>query len=158
MSWRPMSTWLLGTMLGCGTYSAALRRAQRAVEEGEHDRALAILVSLEPDTDRLSQGERARYDYLRGVTDYRVGDGAEARHWLALASAYEHRAPGTLPEEWKSRLDAALTDLNVRVYARGPSALWMTSDEPQPAGEELGDTLDASADKQPNRPAEGRER
>jgi hypothetical protein len=128
----------LALMAGCGTYSSSLRQAQRAVEQGEHDRALDILLSLEQDTHMLSLPERARYDYLRGMTDYRMGDAAEARHWLALAGALEHREPGTLPDEWKTRLSAALEDLNTRVYAGGLSSLWVARDAPGGNGNSLG--------------------
>src|SRR5271169_1771978 len=123
---------LIGAFAGCGTYSESLRRAQQAVEEGEHERALAILVALEPDASRLTYTERARYDYLRGMTDYRVGDGAEARHWLALAWAYEQELPGTLPDEWDGRLGDALGDLNAKVYAGGVGSLTKGTQESAP--------------------------
>ena len=39
---------------GCTTYQDDLARGQRAFEESEHERALAIFRSLEPDTGRLT--------------------------------------------------------------------------------------------------------
>ena len=69
---------------GCATYHDALVRGERAYEASEDERALAIFRSLEIDTNRLSDIERAHYAYLRGMTDYRIGYKAEARHWLSI--------------------------------------------------------------------------
>jgi hypothetical protein len=110
-------------LTGCATYTSALLRGQSAYEEGEHDRALAIFRALERDTPRLAAGNRARYAYLRGMTDERLGYRADARHWLALASVDEKQAPGSLPAEWVATLDESLTELNVTVYATGVAAL-----------------------------------
>jgi hypothetical protein len=77
---------------------------------------LAIFRVLEEDTDSLSLNDQARYAYLRGMTDYRLGFRPDARHWLALAKATEQEHPGGLSPDWKQRLDEALTDLNRDVF------------------------------------------
>lgn len=104
-------------LAACSGVSGSLIRGQRAFEQGEHDRALAILRDLEPDLGRLSRVERTRYAYLRGMTDYRLGDKTDARHWLALAQALEKDAPGGLQTEWAARMNESLGELNEDVYA-----------------------------------------
>jgi hypothetical protein len=100
----------------CATYQEDLNRAQRLYHENEYERALAIFRVLEEDTDSLSLNDQARYAYLRGMTDYRLGFRPDARHWLALSKATEQEHPGGLSPDWKQRLEEALTDLNRDVY------------------------------------------
>jgi hypothetical protein len=108
---------------GCSTYRDELARGQRAFEQNQHERALAVLRGLENDTSHLDTGERARYAYLRGMTDYRVGYKADARHWLAVARATAEAQPGALPADWRARLDEAMTDLDAQVIASGIESL-----------------------------------
>ena len=107
----------------CSTYHDELARGQRAFEQNEHDRTLAILRDLEPDLRRLSPPEQAEYAYLRGMSDYRVGYRSDARHWLSMAVAMEEASPGLLQAEWKDRSTEALKTLNDVVYTQGTSAL-----------------------------------
>jgi hypothetical protein len=107
----------------CATYQDELASGQRAFEASEHDRALAIFRALEPDTARLSSADRAHYAYLRGMTDFRIGYRAEARHWLSVASSLEQQAPGSLPDDWNKRLSESLKELNEEVYTAGIEAL-----------------------------------
>jgi hypothetical protein len=60
--------------------------------------------------------DQARYAYLRGMTDYRLGFRPDARHWLAIAKATEQEHPGGLSPDWKQRMEEALTDLNRDVF------------------------------------------
>ncbi|HEX3774943.1 MAG TPA: hypothetical protein VHV51_10795 [Polyangiaceae bacterium] len=103
-------------LLGCATYSEDLNRGQRMYEENKYENALAIWRVLEPDTDSLSLNDQARYAYLRGMTDFRLGYRADSRHWLALAKATEQEHAGGLSIEWKDRLEQSLADLNQDVY------------------------------------------
>ncbi len=114
---------LVLAVAGCATYADALARGQRAFEQGEHDRALAILRSMQNDVERLPVPERARYAYLRGMTDYRIGYRADARHWLALGAEIEKQMPGALAEGWAKRLAAALGELDEQVYEKGIASL-----------------------------------
>ncbi len=107
----------------CSTYRDELARSQRAFEQNEHERALAMLRGLEADTSHLSVGERARYAYLRGMTDYRVGYKADAHHWLAIARALDVASPGSLPSDWRPRLDEAMGDLTSQVATGGFESL-----------------------------------
>ena len=108
---------------GCSTYRDELARGQHAFEQNQHERALAVLRGLENDTSHLDTAERARYGYLRGMTDYRVGYKADARHWLAVARATAEAHPGALPADWRARLDEAMTDLDAQVLASGIESL-----------------------------------
>lgn len=107
----------------CTTYRDQLARGQRAFEGNDHDRALVILRDLEPDMKRLTMPEQAEYAYLRGMSDYRIGYELDARHWLAIAKAYEERSPGVLPVDWRTRTNEALDELNAVVFAEGAGAL-----------------------------------
>jgi hypothetical protein len=119
--------------VGCATYQDELVRGERAFEASEHERALAIFRALEPDVGRLNDAERAHYTYLRGMTDFRIGYMAEARHWLALAEAHEQHTPGSLPPEWTKRLQDSLKNLNEEVYTSGVEGLSNTSTPPKPS-------------------------
>ncbi|HTQ06638.1 MAG TPA: hypothetical protein VMI54_22435 [Polyangiaceae bacterium] len=103
-------------VVGCTTYREDLNRGQRLYEENQYEHALAIWRVLETDTDSLSDNDQARYAYLRGMTDYRLGFRPYARHWLGLARALDKEHPGGLNQEWRDRLDKSLADLNNDVY------------------------------------------
>jgi hypothetical protein len=114
----------------CATYREDLNRGQRLYEESEYERALAIWRFLEADLDSLEYQDQARYAYLRGMTDYRLGGGkggtdplfrAHARHWLALAKAIETEHPGGISEQWKGLMEEALGDLNAEVWGTSSS-------------------------------------
>jgi hypothetical protein len=114
---------LLVLLTSCTTYRDQLARSQHAFERNEHEQALANLRDLERDLSSLSQPEQAQYAYLRGMTDFRIGYKADARHWLALAKAYDENSPGVLPTDWKARMNEALGELNVVVTDDGYGAL-----------------------------------
>ncbi|MGC4090015.1 MAG: hypothetical protein QM756_19425 [Polyangiaceae bacterium] len=107
---------VLASFVGCATYREDLNRGQRLYEENQYEHALAIWRALEHDTDSLSYEDQARYSYLRGMTDYRLGFRPDARHWLALAKATEQEHPGGLGPEWQERLAKSLDELNKEVY------------------------------------------
>lgn len=107
----------------CATYRDQLARSQVAFEQNDHERALALLRNMEEDVTRLSPTERGQYAYLRGMTDYRIGYRVDARHWLALAKAYEDASPGMLPADWRARASEALDEMNGIVQEGGLKAL-----------------------------------
>lgn len=130
---RPLARFVAISMMllsSCATYREHLNRAHRLYDENEYERALAIFRSIEPDTDSLTLNDQARYAYLRGMTDYRLGFRADSRHWLAVAKATEQEHPGGLTGEWKGRMEEALTDLNREIYG-GAEAV---TQEATPAG------------------------
>jgi hypothetical protein len=134
---------------GCDTYADALARGQRAFEESEHERALAIFRGLEPDVERLPVAGRAHYAYLRGMTDFRIGYRAEARHWLALAAAIDKTDPGSLPGDWQKRMAEALRDLDEAVYSGGIASLSNTPSSSSKPTDDEGDEEAAPAAKPP---------
>jgi len=85
-------------------------------EENQYEHALALWRILEQDVDSLSPSDRARYAYLRGMTDYRLGFRADSRHWLAIAKVTDRAHAGSLSAAWEERLEQSLTDLNQDVY------------------------------------------
>ncbi len=123
-SFAPCAVFVVAlSALGCSTYRDDLARGQHAFEQSQHERALAIFRALEPETSHLTPTQRAQYAYLRGMTDYRIGYKADARHWLVVAKALDEKNPGLLSTEWKGRLDEALVELNALVYSGGMDAL-----------------------------------
>jgi hypothetical protein len=109
------------SLYACATYSQDLNRGHRHFAANEYEHALAIWRAMEPDIDSLSAQDRARYSYLRGMTDYRLSFRSDARHWLALARAYEQATPGGLEDPWKERMQEALKDLDNDVLGAGES-------------------------------------
>ena len=129
---------------------------EKAYEASEHERALAIFRSLEPDTARLSETERAHYAYLRGMTDYRIGYKAESRHWLSMAAALEAQTPGSLPPEWEKRLTESLKEMNEEVYAGGIEALSNTAVAKNKDSEEEPAAGDGESHAEPEPPKKGK--
>ncbi|MEI9952312.1 MAG: hypothetical protein WDO74_25840 [Pseudomonadota bacterium] len=106
----------------CATYREDLNRGQRMYEENQYEHALALWRILEEDTDSLSPTDQARYAYLRGMTDYRLGFRADSRHWLAIAKATDQVHAGGLSAAWHERLQESLSDLNQDVYGAAERA------------------------------------
>lgn len=106
-------------LASCVTYTEELNRGQRYFQGNEYERALAVWRMLEPDMDSLSTVDRTRYAYLRGMTDYRMSLRPDARHWLAIARAYEQANPGGIEEGWRDRMKEALKDLDNDVRGGG---------------------------------------
>jgi len=103
-------------LVACTTYREDLNRGQRLYEENQYEHALAIWRLLEDDMDSLSANDQARYAYLRGMTDYRLGFRPYARHWLGIAHSIDKEHPGGLNQEWRDRMTKSLDDLNNDVY------------------------------------------
>jgi hypothetical protein len=154
-----LASLLLSLGIGCATYQDDLARGERAFEASEHERALAIFRALEPDTGRLTLAERAHYAYLRGMTDFRIGYKAEARHWLSLATALEQHTPGSLPPEWSQRMGESLKELNEEVYTAGVESLGNAASAAKAKGDSSGDSESSDSDgasKKPvTKPAKG---
>jgi hypothetical protein len=116
----------------CTSYRELLDRGQRLYQENEFDRALANWRALEPDAETLGWADQARYAYLRGMTDLRLGFDADARHWLAIAKALDQLHPGALKDAWKTETEAELAALNRKVYGL-PAAAPAATAEPAPS-------------------------
>ena len=107
---------LVFAVVGCATYREDLNRGQRLFDDNQYERSLAVWRMLEPDYGALDGGDRVRYCYFRGMTDFRMGYKPDARHWLALARALENSAPGSLEVDSVKRMDEALAELNAEVW------------------------------------------
>ncbi len=143
---RAMMLVVLLAGAGCQTYQDDLARSQRAFEQNEQERALALLRQLEPDALHLSIADQAQYAYLRGMTDYRIGYKVDARHWLALAKSLDDQTTGLLPSDWKTRLGDALKELNEAVYGGGTESL---SNAKQKPGDESGSAKPEKPENEP---------
>lgn len=105
---------------GCQNYSDQLQRAQSYYERNQYELALAVVRNLEADQDSLSDAEAVRYCYVRGMTDYRLGDEVNARYWLGLSVAASKGNPHALSAEEQTRVDEALAELNAPIFGTGP--------------------------------------
>jgi hypothetical protein len=110
------------SLASCVTYTEELNRGQRHFQGNEYEQALAIWRILEHDIDSLPPGDRARYAYFRGMTDYRMSLRDDARHWLAMARAYDQAVHGGMEDAWRERMKEALKDLEGDLRGDGPLA------------------------------------
>jgi hypothetical protein len=108
------------SLVGCATYHDDLVRGQHYYDLNQYNDALAVWRILEVDWDSLTYAEQCRYSYLRGMTDYRMGFRADARHWLSISKAVEQKHPGGLDAQATAQLGQVLEELNTAVYAMGP--------------------------------------
>jgi hypothetical protein len=70
---------------GCAATSSELRRAEEAYEQARYDASRVWLVDLEPLAPGMDPAMRARYFYLRGMAEFRLGHRLDALHYLAVA-------------------------------------------------------------------------
>jgi hypothetical protein len=108
--------WAVLGALGCAGYGDAVARGQRYYEDNQYERALALWRDLDRREATFDAGERTRYAYFRGMTDYRLGYREEARHWLAIAKARDATGSGGLGSAWRERLEGALGDLERETF------------------------------------------
>lgn len=106
----PASLALLAALAGCSTYLDDLRRAQDAFSAARYEEAEVWLYDLEPELGRMGTEERATYYYLAGMSAYRIGHRARARHALALCREESLRVP-SFSEQWLHNMHNALDDL-----------------------------------------------
>ncbi|MET0283673.1 MAG: hypothetical protein ABW352_04365 [Polyangiales bacterium] len=108
MMWRTSILVLL--LAGCTTLQDDLRRAQHAFSSARYEEVEVWLYDLEPELGRMTVEDRATYYYLAGMSAYRIGYRARARHALALCREESLRVPG-FPESWLHHMHSALDDL-----------------------------------------------
>lgn len=103
----------LGTLapLGCTSPGSDLRSAQDLYRDARYEQAAAWLDALEPELQSMSSAERARYYYLRGMSAFRLGQRADALHYLALAQVLFSDAPDDVPPQWRPVLERTLEAL-----------------------------------------------
>jgi hypothetical protein len=133
----------VAAVAGCGGVSDALGRGQHYYEDNQYEKALSLWRDLDRRGVTLSPPERARFAYLRGMTDYRLGFREDARHWLAVAKGADMEHPGGLDASWRDRLDGALHALE-----RQASGL-------DPDGSDVIQTIEAPPGVEPSSPPPG---
>lgn len=97
--------------VGCTGLGDDLRRAEQAFSEARYEDVEEWLGDLEPSVGKMSTPLRARYYYLAGMSAYRIGDRAEARHALALCREELALSEEKLPPAWNHNLESALGEL-----------------------------------------------
>jgi hypothetical protein len=108
--------WLAGfcaALLSCAALRDDMRRAEGAFEQARYEDVMVWLDDLEPSVADMDQPMRARFYYLRGLTAYRLGDRAAARHNLALCREEAGPRMASLPTDWRSNLETALREMGV---------------------------------------------
>lgn len=99
--------------LGCGQLRDDLQRAREAYDIAKYEDAQVWLEAIEPDVAQLDGHQRVRFYYLRGMTAERLGQRADALHYLSLANEGVQSA-GTragLTDDQRRTLDVTLPTL-----------------------------------------------
>lgn len=112
MPWvRSVAPLVCVALLGCTTVRDDVRRAETAFSEARYEDVEAWLEALAPSVPDMEPALRARFYYLAGMSAYRMGERARARHALALCreELAVHRV--ALPEPWLRNLQGALAEL-----------------------------------------------
>lgn len=68
----------------CAALSDDMKRVESAFSEARYEDVRVWLTDLEPKVPDMSRKLRTQYYYIAGITSARLGDGAGARHYLAL--------------------------------------------------------------------------
>ncbi len=126
-------------LIACATYREDLARGQQYYARNQYEHALSVWRMLERDWDSLEVAEQSRYAFLRGMTDFRMGYRADARHWLAVSRVIAEKHSGALDAQSIAELNRALAELNEAVYGAGPPT------SPAAAGRELMNEVPAPA-------------
>lgn len=105
---------LLVTLGGCAAVADDMRRAEQSYEGARYENTLIWLRDLEDDAPGMDLEMRARYFYLRGMTEYRLGHRADALHYLAVAREIAADGGAGLRPEWRELMERTLTELTPR--------------------------------------------
>ncbi len=104
----------LTCLSACAATASEMRRAEEAYEQARFDAARTWLVDLEDRAPSMDQPMRARYFYLRGMAEYRLGHRLEALHYLAVARELVDAQSRPLRDEQRDLLARTLTELEPR--------------------------------------------
>ena len=103
----------------CAALSDDMQRAQASYENARYEDTLIWLTDLEDDAPSMDDEMRARYFYLRGMTEYRLGHRSLALHYLAVAREAAEDGAG-LRSEWRQIMDHVLAELTPRTMTHRP--------------------------------------
>ncbi len=98
----------------CAATASEMRRAEEAYEQARFDAARTWLVDLEDRAPSMDETTRARYFYLRGMAEYRLGHRLEALHYLEVARELAGEQGRPLREEQRQLLASTLETLEPR--------------------------------------------
>jgi hypothetical protein len=98
-------------LCACSGLRDDLRRAEAAFVEARYEDVSAWLADLEPNVTDLPRPLRARYYYMAGVTAERLGDRANARHYLLLCREEAQREGNGLSDDRRRNLALTLAEL-----------------------------------------------
>src|SRR5688572_2449533 len=123
---------------GCAAVADEMRRAEASYEQARYQNTLIWLTDLEDDAPGMDQEMRARYFYLRGMTEYRLGHRQDALHYLAVAREISGDQGAGLRPEWRQIMDTTLTELTPRgrMNHRPPEAGTAGGEGEAPAAED----------------------
>lgn len=114
---------LVGALLGvtgCAAVRDDMRRAEVSYEAARYEDTLVWLRDLERDAPSMDVEMRARYFYLRGMTEYRLGHRSDALHYLAVAREVAGDQGRGLRPEWRQIMDTTLSELTPRGMSHRP--------------------------------------
>lgn len=111
---------LLGSALGCAAVRDDMQRAEVSYEAARYEDTLVWLRDLEDDAPAMDVEMRARYFYLRGMTEYRLGRRSDALHYLAIAREVAGDQGSGLRPEWRQIMDTTLAELTPRGMSHRP--------------------------------------
>ena len=134
----------------CSNYRDQLERADTHYRAARYEAALKNLEDLEPDRSYLGDDERVRYEYVRGMTHARLGQRAEARHWLSRARE-DAEGNNALNETMRSQLQRTLNEID------WVSASGREEHAPPPDGTNPADTRETRDSRDSRDSREGRE-
>ena len=148
-SWLLLSSTLAMVIsLGaCAAISDDMNRAETAYGAARYEDTLIWLRDLEDDAPSMDEEMRARYYYLRGMTEYRVGHRANSLHYLAVAREVAGDQGAGLQPEWVQIMNRTLEELTPRgMNHRPPDA----ADEGEVEnGDESGDAAPTAGGEAP---------
>ncbi len=102
----------LATLAACTSWSNEIHQAELAYDEARPDAALAWLDVVGDDNlGRMPLSDRARYLYVRGMTEFRLGRRDDALYHLALAREVSGTDGVSLRSEQRDLMDRTLTEL-----------------------------------------------
>jgi hypothetical protein len=101
-------------LAGCAAVRDDMRRAETSYEQARYEDTLVWLRDLEHDAPGMDPEMRARYFYLRGMTEYRLGHRSYALHYLAVAREVAGDQGAGLRPEWRPIMERTLAELTPR--------------------------------------------
>jgi hypothetical protein len=110
---RALRPWLLLclSLVACAALSDDMKRVETAFSEARYEDVRVWLKDLEPSVPDMSRKLRTQYYYVAGITSARLGDNANARHYLALCREEASTEGFGLSEERQRNLALTLREV-----------------------------------------------